>query len=82
MIDTATSSTNKWVALFIAVMASFLIPFIGASINVALPAIGKEFALSAIFLDWTVTAYFLAAAIFLVPFGRLADIRGRKRIFI
>lgn len=77
----ASNSTNKWTALFIAAMASFITPFIGASLNVALPSIGKEFSLNAIALDWTVTAYLLAAAIFLVPFGRLADISGRKRIF-
>jgi EmrB/QacA subfamily drug resistance transporter len=82
MSDSSINHTNKWVALFIAVMASFLIPFVGSSINVALPGIGNEFALTATFLDWTVTAYFLAAAIFLVPFGRFADIKGRKRIFI
>jgi EmrB/QacA subfamily drug resistance transporter len=82
MSDSSINHTNKWVTLFIAVMASFLIPFIGSSINVALPAIGNEFALTATFLDWTVTAYFLAAAIFLVPLGRFADIKGRKRIFI
>jgi EmrB/QacA subfamily drug resistance transporter len=69
------------VALFVASMASFLTPFVGSSLNVALPSIGKEFALNAIALDWTVTSYLLAAAIFLVPFGRLADIKGRKRIF-
>jgi EmrB/QacA subfamily drug resistance transporter len=77
----ADSSENKWAALFVASMASFLTPFVGSSINVALPSIGKEFALNAIALDWTVTSYLLAAAIFLVPFGRLADIRGRKRVF-
>ncbi len=78
----AAASVSKWVALFVAAMASFLTPFIAASINVALPSLGEEFALDAIALDWTVTAYLLAAAMFLVPFGRLADIRGRKKIFI
>jgi EmrB/QacA subfamily drug resistance transporter len=75
------SNGNKWPALFVASMASFLTPFLGSSLNVALPSIDKEFALNAIALDWTVTSYLLAAAIFLVPFGRLADIIGRKRIF-
>jgi EmrB/QacA subfamily drug resistance transporter len=77
----ANSNGSKGAALFVASMASFLTPFVGSSINVALPSIGKEFALNAIALDWTVTSYLLAAAIFLVPFGRLADIKGRKRIF-
>jgi EmrB/QacA subfamily drug resistance transporter len=49
--------------------------------NVAMPLIGREFGLSAVRLGWVLTAYTLTAAMFLVPFGRLADITGRKRIF-
>jgi EmrB/QacA subfamily drug resistance transporter len=53
----------------------------GSGINVAMPFIAKEFSLSAVAIGWVVTAYMLAAALFLVPFGRLADLVGRKRIF-
>jgi EmrB/QacA subfamily drug resistance transporter len=52
-----------------------------SSVNIALPSIGKEFLIDAIFLSWVTTAYLLATAVFLVPIGRLADIYGRKRIF-
>jgi EmrB/QacA subfamily drug resistance transporter len=68
-------------ASIIAGMASFLAPFMGASVNIALPSIGREFGANAVALGWIATAYILAAAVCLVPFGRLADIRGRKRIF-
>lgn len=71
----------RTVALVIATMTSFLMPFMGSSINIALPAIGKEFAMDAILLSWVATSYLLAAAVFLVPFGRIADIYGRKLIF-
>lgn len=81
MKDSVNAVTGKGAALFVAVMASFLTPFIGSSVSVALPTIDKEFALDAITLGWVVTAYLLAAAVFLVPFGRLADITGRKKIF-
>ena len=37
--------------------------------------------MNAVLLGWVATAYLLAAAMFLVPFGRLADIHGRKRVF-
>lgn len=53
----------------------------GSALNVALPMIGNEFSMDAVLLGWTVTAYTLAIAICLVPFGRAADIHGRKRVF-
>ncbi len=63
-------------------LASFLTPFTLSSVNVALPTIGMELKVDAITLNWIATAFLLSSAIFLVPFGRLADIKGRKRIFI
>jgi len=71
----------KRTVLVVATMASFLTPFMGSSINIALPSIGREFAMDAILLGWVATSYLLAAAVFLVPFGRIADIYGRKKIF-
>jgi len=72
---------DKKTVLLVATMGSFLTPFMGSSINIALPSIGKEFAMDAILLSWVATSYLLAAAVFLVPFGRIADIHGRKKIF-
>jgi len=71
----------KRAALFVAAFASFVTPFMSSSINIALPSIGQEFAMNAVLLSWVATSYLLAAAMFLVPFGRIADIYGRKRIF-
>lgn len=62
-------------------LASFLTAFMGSALNVALPIIGKQFGMDAVRLGWVATSYTLAIAIFLVPFGRAADIHGRKRIF-
>lgn len=67
--------------LLIATMSSFLTPFTSSSVNIALPTIGIQLSLNAVELSWVATAYLLAAAVFLVPFGRIADIRGRKMIF-
>lgn len=72
---------NKRTVLLIATLSAFLAPFMGSSINIALPSIGREFAMDAILLSWVATAYLLAIAVFLVPFGRIADIYGRKKIF-
>jgi MFS family permease len=77
----ATAGTTKRVVLIIAVMSSFLTPFTSSSVNIALPSIGTQLSLNAVALSWVATAYLLAAAAFLVPFGRTADIYGRKMIF-
>jgi EmrB/QacA subfamily drug resistance transporter len=69
------------ITLIIASVASFITPFISSAINVALPKIGKDFNANAIGLSWVATSFLLSSAIFLVPFGRLADIYGRKLIF-
>jgi EmrB/QacA subfamily drug resistance transporter len=73
---------NERVALLVASLASFLTPFMGAATNVALPAIGREFGADATLLTWVSAAYLLAAAALLVPVGRIADLHGRKRIFV
>jgi len=75
------NAANKRAALIVATLGAFFAPFMGSSINIALPSIGSEFAMDAISLGWVATAYLLAAATFVVPFGRVADIYGRKRIY-
>jgi EmrB/QacA subfamily drug resistance transporter len=67
--------------LIVTSFASFITPFIGSATNIALPSIGKEFSANAVTLSWVATAFLLSAAVFLAPFGRLADIVGRKKIF-
>jgi EmrB/QacA subfamily drug resistance transporter len=68
-------------ALLVTTVGAFLTPFMGSSIIIGLPSIGDELAMDAILLGWVATAFLLAAAMFLVPLGRIADIYGRKRIF-
>ncbi|MCK6562888.1 MFS transporter [candidate division KSB1 bacterium] len=72
---------NQRPALLIASLASFLTPFMGSAVNLALPLMAREFAMDAVMLSWVASSFLLSAAMFLVPFGRLADIHGRKRIF-
>ena len=72
---------DKKVALMIAMLAAFFVPFMGSSVNIALPSIGKDFAMDAVALSWVATSFLLTAAMFLLPFGRLADIYGRKLFF-
>ena len=78
---TATRWNARTAALVAATLASLLTAFTGSSINIALPQIRQDFALDAILLTWVPTSFLLAAAIFLVPIGRVADIHGRKKVF-
>lgn len=76
------NQVTRRAALFISSVSSFITPFMGSAINIALPEIGKDFSMHVVYLSWLVTSYLLATAVFLVPFGRLADIHGRKKIFL
>jgi EmrB/QacA subfamily drug resistance transporter len=76
-----SDSALQRATLLVAILTSFTTPFMGAGVNLALPRIGGELGLDAIMLSWVATSYILAAAVFLLPFGRLADIYGRKKIF-
>ena len=71
----------KRTVLVAATMGSFLAPFMTTSVNVALPAIGTEFDAGAHLLSWIAMTFLLASAVFLVPLGRLADLKGRRRVF-
>ncbi|MEM0331124.1 MAG: MFS transporter, partial [Archaeoglobaceae archaeon] len=73
---------QKKLVLIASTIASFLTPFMGSAVNLALPSIEKEFELDAIFLAWITTAFLLSTAMFLVPMGRLGDIKGRKSLFV
>ena len=77
----AVNRSLQRTALAVSMVSSFMTPFLASATNVAMPLIGKEFGLNAVALGWVLTAYTLAAAMFLVPFGRLADLVGRKKIF-
>lgn len=79
--DTLSKSYRNKI-LFITCLSSSLVPFMGSSINLALPQIAREFNMNGIGQSWVLTAYLLSTAILQVPFGRLADIWGKRNIFI
>ena len=76
-----TDRELKRSVLTVTAFASFLTPFMGSSVNLALPSIGEEFGSNAVTLNWIVSSYMLSTAIFLLPAGRVGDILGRKKIF-
>lgn len=69
-------------ALAVVASSSFLTAFSASAVNLAIPRIGTEFGCTAFLLGWVVSSYVLGSAVFLLPFGRLADITGRKRLFV
>ncbi|MGD2144356.1 MAG: MFS transporter [Anaerolineae bacterium] len=79
MADRGRRAEN--VALLTASLSSFLTSFLISAMNVALPSIGRALSMSAVGLAWVTTSYLLTAAMSLVPFGKAADLVGRKRVF-
>lgn len=77
----AERNTSNRIVLLVVTMSSFVTPFMGSAVNIALPSIGQEFGMDAVLLAWVTTSYLLAGTVFLLPFGRFADIYGRKKIF-
>jgi EmrB/QacA subfamily drug resistance transporter len=69
-------------ALIIVTLVSFLNALMTSSINIALPSIGDNLGMDAVLLGWVATSNLIASAVFLVPFGRIADIYGRKKVFV
>jgi EmrB/QacA subfamily drug resistance transporter len=72
---------DKTTALIVTTIGCFLITFNGSVLNVALPRIGSELSMDAISLGWVTTGYLLTSVMLVVPFGKIADIHGRNKIF-
>jgi EmrB/QacA subfamily drug resistance transporter len=81
MADPGGNGSSRGVVLLASTMASFLFPFMGSAVVIALPSIQEDLSLNAVMIGWIATSYLLSSATFLVPFGRIADIYGRKKIF-
>ncbi|WOX22471.1 MFS transporter [Streptomyces solicathayae] len=68
--------------LLVLLLAQFMLAVDFSILNVALPVIGEGLGFSLANLQWIATAFALAAAGFTLLFGRVADILGRRRIFL
>jgi EmrB/QacA subfamily drug resistance transporter len=78
----SSSSTNKWLAMALLAAAQFVVVLDASIVNVALPSIGRDLHFSQDNLSWVVNAYVLVFGGFLLLGGRLADLLGRRRLFI
>ncbi len=75
-------SEKRWRALALVCGAQFMVVLDASIVNVALPTIGEELAFSQENLSWVINAYVLTFGGFLLLGGRLADLLGRRRLFI
>lgn len=69
-------------ALWMVAVSSFAQPLMLSSVTVALPAMARDLALSAVTLSWIPLMFLLSSAATVLAFGRLADMYGRKRVFV
>jgi len=75
-------SVNGGHVLLVNSMAMWIAAFMTTSINIALPSIQTELHLGAVALGWLPLAYILCTAVFLVPFGKIADLFGRRLVYL
>ena len=73
---------RRWLALAVIVTAQFMVVLDIAIVNVALPSIKTDLDFSQESLQWVITAYSIFFGGFLLLGGRLADLLGRRRLFM
>ena len=76
------SDRRKWIGLLLLCMVQFMVVLDIAIVNVALPAIQTDLDFSQENLQWVISAYALVFGGFLLLGGRLADVLGRRRVFM
>ena len=82
MTDTQDYMSRRWIGLILLCFAQFIVVLDASIVNVALPSIGDALAFSQDNLAWVVNAYVLTFGGFLLLGGRMADLLGRRRVFI
>ena len=82
MTEAQLAERRKWIALALLATTQFVIVLDAAIVNVALPSIGADLKFSQDDLPWVVNAYVLTFGGFLLLGGRMADLLGRRRLFI
>ncbi len=82
MTDAQTLERRRWLGLALLAMAQFVVVLDASIVNVALPTIGEALDFSQSNLAWVVNAYILTFGGFLLLGGRIADLLGRRRVFM
>src|SRR5213082_1846922 len=82
LVSISTKSDRRWSALALIVTAQFMVILDVAIVNVALPSIKSDLNFSQTNLQWVISAYAIMFGGALLLGGRLADLLGRRRLFI
>jgi EmrB/QacA subfamily drug resistance transporter len=82
MATTSSAERRRWIALILLCAAQFVVVLDASIVNVALPSIGRALHFSEQNLQWVVNAYVLVFGGFLLLGGRMADLLGRRRVFM
>ena len=77
-----TAENRKWWTLLAVAFGLFMIMLDNTVVNVALPSIREDLGISISELEWVVNGYALTFGVLLLTGGKLADMLGRRRIFI
>ena len=75
-------TTQQKYSLVVALITCFMSPFMSSALNLCVTSISTEFACGATTVTWVVNAYTLCTAIFCMPVGHLADVKGRKMFLV
>ncbi|WP_445279614.1 MFS transporter [Streptomyces sp. DSM 118148] len=81
-LGTPRLSTRDKLVLFVLCAAQFMVALDFSVLNVALPELGADLGLSRSALQWAVTAFALPSGGFLLLFGRVGDLYGRRKLFL
>lgn len=81
-LGTPRLSTRDKLVLFVLCAAQFMVALDFSVLNVALPVLGADLGMSQRALQWAVTAFALPSGGFLLLFGRIGDLYGRRRLFL
>ncbi|HZO62216.1 MAG TPA: DHA2 family efflux MFS transporter permease subunit, partial [Gaiellaceae bacterium] len=76
------SDSRKWLVLAVVGAAFFMTILDVAIVNVAIPSIQKDLHIAESTVQWVITAYAITFGGFLLLGGRMADLLGRRRIFV
>ncbi|MBM3118555.1 MAG: MFS transporter [Chloroflexi bacterium] len=81
-VSRSKGSSYQWLILLLISLAAFMGALDATIVNISLPTISKYFHCDVATVSWVAMAYLLVLSSTLITFGRVADIRGYKKIYL